>query len=115
MKKLLLIIAAIITISSCHTVGIFHYAYDLRSYDEKGFLFTPSDFDKEYKSIGFFETHIKEPYGQVYSSEDYLTQIMENVKELGGDALTHLEIENVYKDNVRIGVIVTGFAIKRLD
>ncbi len=116
MKRFLILAVMTLVLSSCMVPGIYHYAYDLRPYEKEGFLFTPSDYDKEYKAIGFFETVVDEPYGRTYTSKEYLTEAMNAIKELGGDALVHTEIINRYhyKTGQRIGVLVRGYAIKRV-
>ncbi len=119
MKKIVLFAIAATLLVSCASPYIAHYAYDLRNYQAEGFLFSPLDYDKEYESIGMFETIIYEPKGPVYTSKDYLTEIMKNVKELGGNALMNLKIETMYGYSnkygyYRLGVKVTGYAIKRL-
>lgn len=107
-------------------------------YTEKGFLFTPNNYEKDYESIGIIDATLYpeanlrsiktgSPIGYIswkkkdINFEKALDSLYESCVEMGADALIQMKFDIVSKTKFKttskplkiVGINIKGYAIKR--
>jgi hypothetical protein len=138
MKKIVLLLLVIILCTSCQNFDLSKsvnvYVYDFTKYADKGFLFTPEAYNKDYSSMGMIYVQIypevKSKYetsGFDQKTEEYIVgrvkaseaieELYRSAKDMGADAVIRFLITPITKKNGPMtieGIEASGFAIKRL-
>ena len=138
MKRLLFIIAVVMTVASCSTLKsarkvVTNHTVLYTTYNDEGFLITPYEYTHEYNSVGDLmitvvpaikRTYIADGrYGMLPEPVSYqeLTRMaVEQAKKMGADALVDFKITRVdrmpTKDDRNkcwYEYVITGFCIQR--